>query len=52
MELIYASDKLKTQCTNVKVARKLFGGDTVLATSLLARINALERADTIRDIIV
>ena len=29
---------------------KLFGGDTVLATSLLARINALENADTIKDI--
>ena len=52
MELVYASDKIKAQCTSVKAARKLFGGDTVLATSLLARINALESADTIRDIIV
>ena len=52
MELVYASDKIKAQCTSVKAARKLFGGDTVLATSLLARINALEKADTIRDIIV
>ena len=52
MELVYASDKVKTQCTSVKAAKKLFGGDTVLATSLLARINALEKADTIKDIIV
>ena len=52
MELVYASDKVKTQCTSLKAARKLFNGDTGLATSLLARINALERADTIRDIIV
>ena len=50
LELVYASDKVKTQCTSVKAAKKLFGGDTVLATSLLARINALERADTIKDI--
>lgn len=52
MELVYASEKVRTQCTSVKAARKLFGGDAVLAASLLARINALERADTIRDIIV
>ena len=52
MELVYASTKLKTQCTSVKAAKKLFGGDTVLATSLLARINAMEAAETIKDIIV
>lgn len=52
MELVYASDKVQTQCTSVKAAKKLFGGDMVLATSLLARINALEKADTIKDIIV
>ena len=43
MELVYASDKVKTQCTSVKAAKKLFGGDAVLAASLLARINALEK---------
>ena len=42
MELVYASDKVKNQCTSVKAAKKLFGGDTILTTSLLARINALE----------
>jgi plasmid maintenance system killer protein len=52
LELIYASDKVETQCTSVKAARKLFGGDNALAISLLARINALEKADTIKDIIV
>lgn len=52
MELVYASDKIKNQCTNLKIAKKVFGGDTSLATSLLARINALEQADTIKDIIV
>ena len=29
-----------------------FGGNNILATSLLARINALKQADTIKDIIV
>ena len=52
MELVYASDKVKNQCTSVTAAKKLFGGDTILTTSLLARINALEKAETIKDIIV
>ena len=52
MELVYASDKVKNQCTSVKAAKKLFGGDTILTTSLLARINALEKDETIKDIIV
>ncbi len=42
MELIYASDKIKIQCTSMKAASKLFGGDAVLARSLLARMNALQ----------
>ncbi len=52
MELIYASEKVKEQCTSVRKAKKLFSGDVVLSTSLLARINALEQADTLKDIIV
>lgn len=52
MELTYSSEKVKTQCTSVKAANKLFGGDTALTRSLLARINALERAENIKDIIV
>ena len=52
MELIYANKKLEDQCTSVKAAKKLFGGDIVLANSLLARINALAQAETIKDIVV
>ena len=52
MELIYATDKVEKQCTNVKAANKLFSGDAGLTRSLLARINALKQADTIKDIIV
>lgn len=52
MELEYASEKVKQQCTSLKAAKKMFGGDTALATSLLARVHALESADTIKDIVV
>jgi len=52
VELIYASDKLHQQCNNLKAAKKLFGGDEKLAISLLSRINALESAECIKDIIV
>lgn len=36
----------------MKTAMKLFGGDKALAIKLLARINQLESADVIRDIIL
>lgn len=52
MELEYSSEKVKLQCTSVKAAKKLFGGDIALTQSLLARINALERAENMKDIIV
>lgn len=52
MELVYASEKLKIQCTSAKEAKKLFSGDTKLSVSLLARINALENANSLKDIVV
>ena len=52
MELIYATEKVKQQCTSIKAANKLFGGDAALGRSLWARINALEQAETIKDITV
>lgn len=52
MELVYASDKVRIQCTSVKAAKKLFGGNAELVKSLFARINAFQMADTIMDIIV
>ena len=52
MELQYTSEKLREQCTSVKAAKKLFGGNAALAISLLARINALQSAETIKDIII
>lgn len=52
LELVYEDAKTEEQCTSLKAAKKLFGGNSALATSLLARINALKQADTIKDIIV
>ena len=52
LELVYADAKTQEQCTSVKAAKKLFGGNNALASSLLARINALKQSDTIKDIIV
>lgn len=52
MEIEYASDKVRLQCTSVKAANRLFGGDAALTKSLLSRVNALRSADNIKDIIV
>ncbi len=52
MEIIYDNDKVKEQCTSVKAARKLFGGDEALIKGLLSRINALDAADNIKDIVL
>lgn len=52
MELVYTDAETEEQCTSLKAARKLFGGNSALASSLFARINALKQADTIKDIIV
>lgn len=51
MKIIYADDKVERQCTNIKEATRLFGGNKSLVVSLFARINAILAADTIRDII-
>lgn len=52
MKIVYGSGRIEEQCTNIKKAEKLFGGDKKLAISLLARVNAIEAADVIKDIIV
>ena len=51
MKIIYKNKKVEEICTNFNRAKTLFGGDELLATSLLARINALKSAAIIRDII-
>ena len=52
MELVYSSEKVKEQCTSLKQAKKLFGGDAKLAEKLFAKRNALEQAACLKDIVV
>ena len=52
MEVVYTDAKTEEQCTSLKVAKRLFGGNDALTQSLFARINALKQAETIKDIIV
>lgn len=52
MKIIYNNNKVEKQCTDIKAARKLFGGRNDLAISLFARINAIERSDVLKDIIM
>lgn len=52
MKVVYATDKVKNLCEDLKMANKFFDGNTMLANSLMAWINALKQADTIKDIIV
>ena len=52
MKIKYANAKVEKQCSSLKEAIKLFGGDKKMAMSLMARINAIENADIIKDIIV
>lgn len=51
MKLFYSTAKLQVQCTQFSEARKLFGGNQHLAIKLLSRINALESAETLNDVI-
>ena len=52
MKIKYADSTTQKTCEDLKAAKKHFGGNALLAKSLLARINALEQAPTIKDIIV
>lgn len=47
MKVEYKSGKVKEQCTDIRKATRLFGGDRALALKLLSRINALEQAEVI-----
>ena len=37
MQLLYNNSKVQKQCTDLKIAKKLFGGNAALATSLLIK---------------
>lgn len=52
MKVNYSTEKVKNLCEDLRIAKKFFDGNTLLANSPMARINALKQADTIKDIIV
>ena len=52
MKVNYSTEQVKNLCEDLRIAKKFFNGNTLLANSLMARINALKQADTIKDIIV
>jgi len=52
MELVYKTEKVHKLCESKRAATKFFGGKEILAISLQARINAMQNAITIKDIIV
>ncbi len=52
MKIGFSSEEVKLQCTDIKAAKKLFGGDIALVHKLMARMQSLEAADNIKDIIV
>lgn len=51
LELLYATEEVKKQCTDEKRAKKLFGGDDQLVEKLKARIQFLESAISFKDVI-
>ena len=48
MDIRYANNKVEKQCTDLKAATKLFGGDKNMAISLMSRINAIEQATVLK----
>lgn len=52
LKVNYSTEKVKNLSEDLRIAKKFFNGNTLLANSLMARINALKQADTIKDIIV
>lgn len=52
MEIKYNNPKVESQCTSLREAQKLFGGNKGVALSLHARIASIVSAEVIKDIIV
>lgn len=52
MDIEFGSEEVEKQCTGLKAAKKLLGGDELMAQKLLARINAIRQSTNLNDIIV
>ena len=51
MKILYFNKKVEAQCTSVKEANKLFGGNKKYVLGLMSRIYAIENAENLKDII-
>lgn len=51
MKILYSNKEVESQCTSVKEANKLFGGNKKYVLGLMSRINAIENAENLKDII-
>lgn len=51
MKIVYSNKNVMEQCKNIKVATKLFGGNKQLVIKLFSRINLINNAINMRDII-
>ena len=52
MDVIYSNENVQNQCTNLKDAQKLFSGDKQLAVKLLSRVNQIQAANVLKDIVL
>ena len=51
MRIIYSTEKIKKICEDIKIATRYFGGNKMLAISLMSRINSIKQIEHIKDLI-
>lgn len=51
MRIIYSTEKIKNICEDIKIATRYFGGNKMLAISLMSRINSIKQIEHIKDLI-
>lgn len=52
MKIIYKDKEAEAICTKTNKASSIFGGNKNMVEKLMSRINALQNAETLKDIIV
>ncbi|MBP5551470.1 MAG: hypothetical protein J6X93_05430 [Bacilli bacterium] len=51
MKVLFLEEEIEEICTDFRKAKKYFGGSDILARSLLGRINYMQNADCLIDVI-
>ena len=52
MQLLYNNSKVQKQCTDLKTAKKIVWRECCISNQLFARINAMQQASVIKDIVM